>query len=228
SIISTLSINDIIGLVSDIATVTDPEYEWIDRIRSPRASNEARQSIIRKSLRELAKNVAQKAHSLGSNAVLGYHEFVDIEGDATELITFRAFGTAVRLSQMDGKVTAGENIMHHVLSLKVLPNIYSYKCGVVVCARSTHVLTDDNDATVTRKKWWGDLKVELVRQALSLRYNLIIGYTEQISIRKKMALLSCTGTAISMILTGAENMPDCTMFHAAYFNGDASTNQKIN
>lgn len=152
SIISTLSIDDIIGLVSDIATVTDPEYEWIDRIRSPRASNEARQSIIRKSLRELAKNIAQKAHSLGSNAVLGYHEFVDIEGDATELITFRAFGTAVRLSQTDEKVTAAENIMHNVLSLKVLPNIYSYKCGVVVCARSVHVLTDDNDATTTRKK----------------------------------------------------------------------------
>ncbi|VDN83102.1 unnamed protein product [Brugia pahangi] len=227
SIISTLSINDIIGLVSDIATVTDPEYEWIDRIRSPRASNEARQSIIRKSLRELAKNIAQKAHSLGSNAVLGYHEFVDIEGDATELITFRAFGTAVRLSQTDEKVAAGENIMHNVLSLKVLPNIYSYKCGVVVCARFVHVLTDDNDATTTRKKWWGDLKVELVRQALSLRYNLIIGYTEQISIRKRMALLSCTGTAVSMFLTGAENIPDCTMFHTANFNGDASTDRKI-
>lgn len=66
------------GLVSDIETVNDPEYEWIDRIRTPRASNEARQNIIRKSLRELARNIAQKAHSLGSNAVLGYIMFYAI------------------------------------------------------------------------------------------------------------------------------------------------------
>ncbi|VDK75079.1 unnamed protein product [Onchocerca ochengi] len=228
STISTLLIDDIIGLVSDISTVTDPEYEWIDRIRSPRASNEARQSIIRKSLRELARNIAQKAHSLGSNAVLGYHEFVDIENDATELITFRAFGTAVRLSQTDGKAAADERIMQHVLSLKVLPKIYSYKCGVVVCARSAQMLTNDSDAVATRKKWWDDLKTELIRQALNLHCNLIIGYTEQISICKKLALLSSTGTAVSLILTGTEHIPDCTIFHAAYFTGYALPNKNVN
>ncbi|KAM3726653.1 C2 domain-containing protein [Dirofilaria immitis] len=77
STISTLSVSDIIGFVSKIASVIDPEYEWIDRIRSPRASNEARQSIIRKSLRELTKDIAEKAHFL--YAVLGYHEFVDMK-----------------------------------------------------------------------------------------------------------------------------------------------------
>lgn len=85
---------------------------------------------------------------------LRYHEYVDIEGDATELITFRAFGTAVRLSHTDGKVAASENIMHHVLSLKVLPDIYNYKCGVVVCARSAQVLADDSDAATIRKKFF--------------------------------------------------------------------------
>ncbi|CAG9537237.1 unnamed protein product [Cercopithifilaria johnstoni] len=228
STISALLINDIIGLVSDIATVTDPEYEWIDRIRSPRASNEARQSIIRKSLRELARNIAQKAHSLGSNAVLGYHEFVDIEGVATGLITFRAFGTAVRLSQTDGEVANGESIKHHILSLKVLPHMYSYKCGVFVCARSAQVLTDDSDTATIRKKWWNDLKIELTRQTLSLHCNLIVGYTEQISIYKKMALLSCTGTAISVVLTGAEHIPYCTRFHTACFNDETPTNRSIN
>lgn len=84
---------------------------------------------------------------------LRYHEFVDVEGDATELITFRAFGTAVRLSQTVGKVAAAESIVYHVLSLKVLPNIYSYKYGFVVCARSAQVLTDDSDAATTRKKF---------------------------------------------------------------------------
>ncbi|VDO26780.1 unnamed protein product [Onchocerca flexuosa] len=223
STISSSLIDDIIGLVSDISTVTDPEYEWIDRIRSPRASNEARQSIIRKSLRELARNIAQKAHSLGSNAVLGYHEFVDIESDATELITFRAFGTAVRLSQTDGKAAADERIMQHVL-----PKIYNYKCGAVVCTRSAQMLTNDSDAVTTRKKWWDDLKTELIRQALNLHCNLIIGYTEQISIRKKMALLSCTGTAVSVILTGTEHIPNCTIFHAACFTGYALPNENLN
>uniref|UniRef100_A0A0R3RMK6 Inositol-pentakisphosphate 2-kinase n=1 Tax=Elaeophora elaphi TaxID=1147741 RepID=A0A0R3RMK6_9BILA len=118
--------------------------------------------------------------------------------------------------------------MHHVLSLKVLPNIYNYKCGVVVCARSVQVLIDDSDAATIRKKWWNDLKIELIRQALSLRCNLIVGYTEQISIRKKMALLSCTGTAISVILTNAEHILDCTRFHTACFSEEASTNRNIN
>lgn len=222
-----LSVYNIMGLVSDIETVSDPEYEWIDRIRTPRASNEARQSIIRKSLRELARNIAQKAHSLGSNAVLGYHEFVDIEGDATELITFRAFGTAVKLVQKGEKAPSDEKITQQILSINILPETYAYEYGVVVCARSAQLLTDDSDAADVRKRWWNDLKTELLRQAASLRCNLVVGYTEQISIRKKTAILSCTGTAISVITSLDEHVPDCTRFHAACFDGDPPTDSNF-
>ncbi|KAM3726652.1 C2 domain-containing protein [Dirofilaria immitis] len=88
------------------------------------------------------------------------------------------------------------------------------------------MLTDD--AVVTRKKWWDDFKAELIRQTLNLRCNLIVGYTEQISIHKKTALLSCIGTAISVILAGTENIPDCSRFHAACFTGSALTKENVN
>lgn len=34
------------GFVEELVVNEDPEYQWIDRIRSPRASNEARQRLI--------------------------------------------------------------------------------------------------------------------------------------------------------------------------------------
>lgn len=77
-------------------------------------------------------------------------------------------------------------------------------------------------------RWWNDLKIELIRQALSLRCNLIIGYTEQISIHRKVALLSCTGTAVSVISASSEHVPYCTKFHAACFSGVVSINRNIN
>ncbi|VDN26728.1 unnamed protein product [Gongylonema pulchrum] len=218
---ATLAVSNIVGLVSDIASVSDPEYEWFDRIRTPRASNEARQSMIRKSLRELARNIAQKAHSLGSNAVIGYQEFVDIEGDATELITFRAFGTAVKLVQNGESAAVDEKItqqQQQILSINTLPETYRYEYGVVVCARSAQLLTDDSDSGLVRKRWWNELKAELLRQASSLRCNLVLGYTEQISVRKKTALLSCTGTAVSVVAVGNEHIPNCIRFHSACFD----------
>lgn len=34
------------GFVEELVVNEDPEYQWIDRIRTPRASNEARQRLI--------------------------------------------------------------------------------------------------------------------------------------------------------------------------------------
>lgn len=34
------------GFLEELVVNEDPEYQWIDRIRTPRASNEARQRLI--------------------------------------------------------------------------------------------------------------------------------------------------------------------------------------
>lgn len=36
------------GFVEKLVVNDDPEYQWIDKIRTPRASNEARQSLFMK------------------------------------------------------------------------------------------------------------------------------------------------------------------------------------
>lgn len=36
------------GFVEELTANSDPEYQWIDKIRTPRASNEARQALFAK------------------------------------------------------------------------------------------------------------------------------------------------------------------------------------
>lgn len=170
-----LRIVSILGLLSDIQTISDPEYQWIDRIRSPRASNEARQYIIRKSLRDLARNIARKAYSLGANAIFGfkfflqniivffihvnkcrfscrYNEFADIEGESTGQISFRVYGTALKLVLCDKEDAVVEKILYPLISLSILPIPYVLGFAAIVCARVVHILEDDDDIDETKKK----------------------------------------------------------------------------
>ena len=48
-----------------------PTQQWIDRIRTPRASNEARQRIFSKMSGELQRKIGLKALEAGGNAVIG-------------------------------------------------------------------------------------------------------------------------------------------------------------
>lgn len=48
-----------------------PSHQWIDKIRTPRASNEARQRIFSKLSGELQRKIGLKALEAGGNAVIG-------------------------------------------------------------------------------------------------------------------------------------------------------------
>ena len=73
----------------------DPEYQWIDKIRTPRASNEARQALFMKLSSTVQRKIGLMALELGANAVLGYRQNFDLEGDTG--IVVRAIGTACSL-----------------------------------------------------------------------------------------------------------------------------------
>ena len=73
----------------------DPEYQWIDKIRTPRASNEARQALFMKLSSIVQRKIGSMALELGANAVLGYRQNFDLEGDSG--IVARAIGTAVKV-----------------------------------------------------------------------------------------------------------------------------------
>ena len=59
------------GFVEELVVNDDPEYQWIDKIRTPRASNEARQTLFSKLSGEVQRRVGLKALELGGNAVIG-------------------------------------------------------------------------------------------------------------------------------------------------------------
>lgn len=60
------------GFVEELVVNDDPEYQWIDKIRTPRASNEARQTLFFKLSGEVQRKIGLKALDLGGNAVIGY------------------------------------------------------------------------------------------------------------------------------------------------------------
>lgn len=59
------------GFVEELVVNDDPEYQWIDKIRTPRASNEARQTLFFKLSGEIQRKIGLKALDLGGNAVIG-------------------------------------------------------------------------------------------------------------------------------------------------------------
>ena len=59
------------GFVEELKVNDDPEYQWIDKIRTPRASNEARQTLFLKMSGEVQRKLGLKALELGGNAVVG-------------------------------------------------------------------------------------------------------------------------------------------------------------
>ena len=61
----------ILGFVEELVVNDDPEYQWIDKIRTPRASNEARQTLFSKLSGEVRRKIGLKALELGGNSVIG-------------------------------------------------------------------------------------------------------------------------------------------------------------
>lgn len=62
---------NIFGFVEELVVEDDPEYQWIEKIRTPRASNEARQTMFYKISGEVQRKIGLKVIELGGNAVIG-------------------------------------------------------------------------------------------------------------------------------------------------------------
>lgn len=58
--------------MEELIATDDPEYKWIDKIRTPRASNEARQTLFFRLSGEVQRKIGLKALDLGGNAVIGW------------------------------------------------------------------------------------------------------------------------------------------------------------
>uniref|UniRef100_A0A3B5MYU8 C2 domain-containing protein 5 n=1 Tax=Xiphophorus couchianus TaxID=32473 RepID=A0A3B5MYU8_9TELE len=92
------------GFVEELVVNEDPEYQWIDRIRTPRASNEARQRLISLMSGELQRKIGLKVLEMGGNAVVGYLQCFDLEGESGLVV--RAIGTACTLEKQSSGTPA--------------------------------------------------------------------------------------------------------------------------
>lgn len=92
----------ILGFAEALVVDTDPEFEFEERFRSAQKSNEKRQkqlyhlsyfllNYLTRSM-QLRRQVGKQAKQRGANAVIGYQQFFDMEGDSG--IVGRAYGTA--------------------------------------------------------------------------------------------------------------------------------------
>ncbi|XP_014215544.1 uncharacterized protein LOC106644517 [Copidosoma floridanum] len=102
------------GFIEELVVSDDPEYKWIDKIRTPRASNEARQMLFMKISNEVQRKIGLKALDLGGNAVIGYIQNLDLEGESG--VVARGIGTVVTLlklhdfSTLPNEATATEEL----------------------------------------------------------------------------------------------------------------------
>ncbi|XP_047452109.1 C2 domain-containing protein 5 isoform X21 [Mugil cephalus] len=99
------------GFVEELVVNEDPEYQWIDRIRTPRASNEARQRLISLMSGELQRKIGLKVLEMGGNAVVGYLQCFDLEGESGLVV--RAIGTACTLDKISSGSAPNTNTHIH-------------------------------------------------------------------------------------------------------------------
>ena len=75
----------------------------MDKIRTPRTSNEARQKLFTKLSGEVQRRIGLKVIEMGANSVLGYLQNFDLEGEHG--IVVRGIGTAANIYKFNSQVT---------------------------------------------------------------------------------------------------------------------------
>ncbi|CAH8839206.1 unnamed protein product [Trichobilharzia szidati] len=96
-------IDSLIGFIQELVMNYDPEHQWIEKIRTSRASNEARQRLFSRLSGELQRKMGLKVLNLGGNSLIGYQLHFDLEGETGVVV--RGIGTAVRLRKYNPVTT---------------------------------------------------------------------------------------------------------------------------
>jgi len=96
---SNYRISNIHSFVEELIVENDPEYHWTDTFRTSRLSNFERQMLLYTLTGKLRRQMGKKVLEMGGNAVLGYKQHFDFEGDSG--IVARGYGTAVTLRKVN-------------------------------------------------------------------------------------------------------------------------------
>jgi len=88
-VLPNICIRHVLGFVEELVVLDDPEYE------SRNQGHETRQTLLYKLDASVRRRLCQKVLDMGGNAVLGYYQNFDMEGDSG--IVGRTYGTCVLL-----------------------------------------------------------------------------------------------------------------------------------
>ena len=89
----------VFGFVEELVVADDPEFEWSDNFNQSRTSHETRQTLMYLLDAKVRRRMCKKVLELGGNAVLGYHQNFDFEGDSG--LVARTFGTCVLIQRRE-------------------------------------------------------------------------------------------------------------------------------
>ena len=103
----TVDVAEVFGFVEELFVHDDPEYEFENKFRSPQKSNDSRFRLLYRLSCGLRRQLGKKVQDLGGNAVLGYSQTFDVEGDSG--IVARACGTACRLETLNARSLSGSS-----------------------------------------------------------------------------------------------------------------------
>ncbi|XP_073421210.1 C2 domain-containing protein 5 isoform X5 [Dendrobates tinctorius] len=154
------------GFVEELVVNEDPEYQWIDRIRTPRASNEARQRLI--SLMSGMGSGSAGREGGAFKALLRQQTQSALEQREFPFFTLTSFPVGF-LFHVGGVVSAR--------SVKLLDRIHN------------------PDEPETRDAWWAEIRQEIKSHAKALGCHAVVGYSESTSICEELCILSASGTA---------------------------------
>jgi hypothetical protein len=94
---SDFKIKHIFGFVEELVVADDPEFRWNENYRRARVSHETRQTLLYLLDASVRRRMCKTVLEMGGNAVLGYHQNFDVEGDSG--IVARTYGTSVLLER---------------------------------------------------------------------------------------------------------------------------------
>lgn len=103
----------------------------------------------------------------------------------------------------------GEMLEYPFLSMAKYPAGFIVHLGATVSARSVKLLekTTEKEELETRDSWFNELRMEIRGHAKSVGCNVILGYSESVTISDDVTVLSATGTAAVINLQYASDLP---------------------
>ena len=90
-------VSHVFGFVEELVVASDPEFQWNDDFKRAKTSHETRQTLLYLLDSCVRRRMCKTVLDMGGNAVLGYYQNFDVEGDSG--IVARTYGTCVLLER---------------------------------------------------------------------------------------------------------------------------------